>query len=135
MLLSNLNLIASAPNGVARLRELILTLAVQGKLVPQNPQDEPASELLKRIRVEKDKLIAEGKIKRDKPLSPITDKEKPFELPEGWEWVRLGDVITLEYGAPLPSKERLKGNIPVYGSNGIVGYHVNPLVIKRSFIV
>jgi type I restriction enzyme S subunit len=55
------------------LRELILTLAVQGKLVPQDPADEPASELLKSIRAEKDRLIAEGKIKRDKPLTPIGD--------------------------------------------------------------
>lgn len=108
MLLSNLNLIASAPNGVARLRELILTLAVQGKLVPQNPQDEPASELLKRIRVEKDKLIAEGKIKRDKPLAPITDKEKPFELPEGWEWANFGDVIDIVRGITFPATEKTR---------------------------
>jgi type I restriction enzyme S subunit len=73
MLLSNLNLLATAPGGVARLRELILTLAVQGKLVPQDPRDEPASALLKKIRAEKDRLIAEGKIKRDKPLTEITD--------------------------------------------------------------
>jgi len=66
-LLANLNLLASAPDGVARLRELILTLAVQGKLVPQDPNDEPANELLKKIRAEKNRLIAEGKIKRDKP--------------------------------------------------------------------
>src|SRR5574344_1377877 len=79
-----------APDGVARLRELILTLAVQGKLVPQDTNDEPASVLLERIRAEKDRLIAEGKIKRDKPLPPITDEEKPFDLPQGWEWVRLG---------------------------------------------
>nr|WP_315495939.1 restriction endonuclease subunit S [uncultured Rhodoferax sp.] len=89
MLLSNLNLLATAPGGVARLRELILTLAVQGKLVPQDPSDEPASELLKMIRAEKDRLIAEGKIKRDKLLAEIGDEEKPFELPAGWEWVHL----------------------------------------------
>ncbi len=88
MLLSNLNLLATAPGGVARLRELILTLAVQGKLVAQDPKDEPASELLKKIRAEKDRLIAEGKIKRDKPLAGIAEEEKPFELPVGWEWVQ-----------------------------------------------
>jgi type I restriction enzyme S subunit len=70
---------------VARLRELILTLAVQGKLVAQDAKDEPASELLKKIRVEKDRLIAEGKIKRDKPLVEIAEEEKPFGLPNGWE--------------------------------------------------
>ena len=92
MLLSNMELLATAPGGVAKLRELILTLAVQGKLVPQDPADEPASVLLQKIRAEKDRLIAEGKIKRDKPLAEIAEEEKPFELPQGWEWVRLGDI-------------------------------------------
>ncbi len=95
MLLSNLNLLATSPGGVARLRELILTLAVQGKLVAQDPKDEPASELLKKVRAEKDRLIAEGKIKRDKPLAEIAEKEKPFELPQGWEWVHALDICAL----------------------------------------
>ena len=101
MLLSNLNLLATAPGGVSRLRELILTLAVQGKLVPQDPEDEPASALLKRIRAEKDRLIAEGKIKRDKPLAEVAAEEKPFGLPKGWESVRLPEVTyNLGQGAP-----------------------------------
>lgn len=94
MLLSNMELIATAPGGVAKLRELILTLAVQGKLVPQDPADEPAGVLLQKIRAEKDSLIAEGKIKRDKPLAEIAQEDKPFELPMGWEWVRLGQIAT-----------------------------------------
>ena len=98
MLLSNLNLLATAPGGVARLRELILTLAVQGKLVPQDPADEPASRLLRKIRAEKDRLIAEGKIKKDKPLAAIAEEEKPFELPVGWEWVRLGTLTSISTG-------------------------------------
>ena len=93
MLLSNLDLLATAPGGVARLRELILTLAVQGKLVPQDPADEPAGVLLQKIRAEKDRLIAEGKSKRDKPLAEIAEEEKPFELPTQWEWVRLIDLM------------------------------------------
>ena len=92
MLLSNLNLLATAPNGVARLRELILTLAVQGKLVPQDPKDEPARALLKKIRAEKDRQISAGKIKRDKPLAGIAEDEKPFALPQGWEWSNLATV-------------------------------------------
>jgi type I restriction enzyme S subunit len=96
-LVRHFDLIAQAPGGVARLRELILTLAVQGKLVPQDPSDEPAIELLKKIRTEKDRLIAEGKIKRDKALAEIADEEKPFELPISWEWCRLGAVTT--YGS------------------------------------
>ena len=93
LLLQKFDLLATAPGGVAKLRELILTLAVQGKLVQQDPADEPASELLKRIRAEKDRLIAEGKIKRDKPLAPIGEDEQPFELPKGWEWVRLNALL------------------------------------------
>ena len=113
-LVRHFDLIAQASGGVARLRELILTLAVQGKLVPQDPSDEPASELLKKIRAEKDRLIAEGKIKRDKPLAEIADEEKPFELPEGWEWVRLNSLLQ-KIGAgstPLGGKE-------VYVSTGV----------------
>jgi type I restriction enzyme S subunit len=78
--------------GVKKLRELILELAVRGKLVPQDPNDEPASELLKKIETEKASLLKEGKIKKQKSLSPITDEEKMFELPEGWKWVRLQDI-------------------------------------------
>lgn len=92
LLLKHFDLLALAPDGVSRLRELILTLAVQGKLVPQDPNDEPASVLLQRIRTEKDRLIAEGRIKRDKTLLPIDDDEKLFELPKGWEWVRIPEI-------------------------------------------
>lgn len=89
------NLLATAPDSIKCLRELILSLAVQGKLAPQDTSDEPAIELMRQIRVEKDRLIAEGKIKKDKPLPVIGDDEKPFEVPEGWEWVRLGDSSML----------------------------------------
>ncbi|EOH6067211.1 TPA: restriction endonuclease subunit S [Klebsiella michiganensis] len=80
--------------GIKKLRELILELAVRGKLVPQDPNDEPASELLKRIAAEKSELVKQGKIKKPKPLPKISEEEKPFELPEGWEWVRLGDLTS-----------------------------------------
>lgn len=79
-------------------RKSILQQAVQGKLTERDPADEPASELLKRIRVEKTKLIAEGKIKKEKPLPPITDEEKPFDIPDTWEWVRLGDLVRYQGG-------------------------------------
>ena len=75
------------------LKQTLLQLAVMGKLVPQDPNDEPASELLKRIQSEKAKLVAEGKIKKDKPLPPISNEEKQFELPQRWEWVRLEDLM------------------------------------------
>ena len=80
-----------------QIRQSILQYAVQGKLVEQNPQDEPASELLKRIKAEKEQLIKEGKIKKEKPLPPITQDEIPYDLPQGWEWVRLGNVGLSNY--------------------------------------
>ncbi|HKI55428.1 MAG TPA: restriction endonuclease subunit S [Anaerolineales bacterium] len=81
-------------HGIQKLRELILELAVRGKLVPQEPNDEPANELLKRIATEKNRLIKEGKIKKQKSLPPIGEDEKPFELRRGWEWARLGNVTS-----------------------------------------
>jgi len=109
MLLSNLNLLATAPGGVARLRELILTLAVQGKLVAQNPGDEPACVLLKKIRAEKDRLIAAGKIKRDKPLAEIAEEEKPFGLPVGWAWTRLQQCCDVRDGTHDTPKYQAAG--------------------------
>ena len=77
------------------LKKSILQYAMQGKLVPQDPNDEPASELLKRIKTEKEQLIKDGKIKKEKPLPPITQDEIPYDLPPGWEWVRLGNICSL----------------------------------------
>ncbi|NRO25874.1 hypothetical protein IMAU30028_00373 [Lactobacillus helveticus] len=69
---------------------------MRGKLVPQDPNDEPASVLLEKIKAEKAELIKEKKIKKTKPLPPITDDEKPFDIPDSWEWVRLGDILKPE---------------------------------------
>lgn len=126
-LVRHFDLIAQAPGGVARLRELILMLAVQGKLVPQDPSDEPASELLKKIRAEKERLIAEGKIKRDKPLAEIANEEKPFELPQGWEWVRLPDIyfsISPSANKLLSSAVKPEGQYPVVdqGQKHVTGF-------------
>ena len=82
-----------SPDGIKKLREMILSLAMQGKLVPQDPADQPASELLKEIEAEKRRLVKEGKIKKQEPLPPIKPEEVPYEVPAGWEWVRLGDAI------------------------------------------
>jgi type I restriction enzyme S subunit len=78
--------------GVKKLRELILELAVRGKLVSQDSSDEPASELLKRIAAEKVKLLKEGKLKSDKALPPIGDEPKRFQIPKGWSWARVHDT-------------------------------------------
>ncbi|TCT62904.1 restriction endonuclease subunit S [Vibrio crassostreae] len=77
---------------IEQLKQTILQLAVMGKLVPQDPADEPAAKLLERIAEEKAQLIKDKKIKKQKALPPIADDEKPFELPNGWEWCRVQDV-------------------------------------------
>ena len=87
-----------APDGIKKLRELILTLAMQGKLVPQDPNDQPASELLKEIENEKQQLIKDGKIKKSKSLPLINDNEKLFAIPNNWKWVRFNDVLDVRDG-------------------------------------
>ena len=95
--------------GIKKLRELILQLAVMGKLVPQDPSDEPASVLLDKIAAEKQKLVKEGKIKKKKPLPPISDDEKPFDLPVGWLWERVGNIsANIHYGYTASADNNLK---------------------------
>ncbi|EPW4407560.1 restriction endonuclease subunit S [Vibrio parahaemolyticus] len=99
---------------IDQLKQTILQLAVMGKLVPQDPSDEPAAELLKRIAEEKAQLVKEKKIKKQKALPPISGDEKPFELPSSWEWCRLGQ-IGYDLGGGTPSKSNSKywdGEIP-----------------------
>lgn len=95
-------------------RNQVLQEAIQGRLVGQNPEDEPASILLAKIKKEKEKLIKEKKIRKEKPLPEITEEEKAFEIPKGWEWVRLGDVGDWGSGAtPLRSN-------PFYWKDGTI---------------
>ena len=136
--LSNLNI--SFPD---LLKKSILQEAVQGKLVPQDPNDEPASVLLERIRAEKQKLIAEGKIKKDKHESIIfrrdnshyekldgvercIDDELPFGIPENWCWCKIGNLFTLQAGKNIHAAEinetPFNRSYPCYGGNGIRGY-------------
>ncbi|MCW5597946.1 MAG: restriction endonuclease subunit S [Nitrosomonas sp.] len=91
---------------VAELRKAILQLAVMGRLVPQDPNDPPARELLNEIEAEKQRLVKAGKIKKPKPLPPIKLEEVPYELPEGWAWVRLGELGITQTGTTPPSKDR-----------------------------
>ena len=134
------------------LKKSILQEAVQGKLVPQDPDDEPASVLLERIRAEKQALIKAGKIKKDKHESAIITRDKipyeiidgkerciadevPFEIPDSWCWCRLGSIIQIESGKGLTSKQMIEGSIPVYGGNGITGYHNASLVHKETVVI
>lgn len=122
--------------GIKKLRELILQLAVRGLLVPQDPNDEPASELLKKIATEKSRLIKEGKIKKSKKLPPISEEEKIFRLPLGWEWARVGSIYEFEYGDNLPQAKRSEtGEFLVYGSNGVVGTHYSYSVSSPCIII
>jgi type I restriction enzyme S subunit len=95
--------IADAPDAVARLRRFILDLAVRGKLVPQDPHDEPASELLKRIEAEKVRLVKAGELREPRSAIRIEREELPFSAPESWRWVRLIDIATPTYGFAFPS--------------------------------
>lgn len=88
----NFELLADAPNNVQKLRELILQLAVQGKLVAQDQNDEPASVLLEKIKAEKEWLIKEKEIRKSQPLPPIAPVEVSYNLPESWQWTRLGVI-------------------------------------------
>ena len=104
------------------LKSKVLDLAMRGKLVKQDPNDEPASELLKKIKAEKAKLIKERKIKKSKPLPPITDEEKPFDIPDSWEWVRLGNIVSYQNGYAYKSSElvKIRKGLPVIKSQNIM---------------
>jgi type I restriction enzyme, S subunit len=98
---------------IDRLKETILQLAVMGRLVEQNKNDEPASALLKRIDAEKAQQVKDGKIKKPAKLPPISDDEQPFQLPEGWEWCRIGQIsLSCDYGTSVKSSAEGEG-IPV----------------------
>ena len=87
------------------LRQAVLQAAIQGKLTKQLPEDGNAKDLLEQIKAEKAKLIKEGKLKKEKPLPEITEDEKPFDIPENWEWVRLGEIILFLGGYAYKSEK------------------------------
>ncbi len=99
--------------GISKLRELILELAVRGKLVPQDANDETAFELLERVSAEKDWLVKEGEIKEQKTLAKIGEDEKLFELPQGWAWVRLGDLLDRISNGYSGKQNKTKNSYPI----------------------
>ena len=117
-----------------KLRQSILQDAISGKLTQQwrkkNPDVEPASELLKRIKAEKDRLVKEKKIKKQKPLPPITEDEIPFELPKGWAWCRLGDVClnmsTGPFGSMLHKSDYVGDGIPLVNPINLINNKIYP---------
>ena len=117
-----------------KLRQKILDLAIHGKLVPQDPNDEPASVLLERIKAEKERLIKEGKIKRSKKSVKSSDTPHygnlPFEVPDNWVWTTLGEIFNLQAGKNITAKDISTKQdrihcYPCYGGNGLRGYVSN----------
>jgi len=111
------DLLFQAPEHIAPLRQSILELAVRGKLTRREAGDESANKLLKRIKDEKAKLVEEGKLRNEKPAPPIKEVEEPFELPDGWEWVRLKEITiylqTGPFGSNLHKSDYVSDGIPV----------------------
>jgi type I restriction enzyme S subunit len=121
----------AAPDGIQKLRELILKLAMQGKLVPQDPYDSPASELIRTIEAEKKRLVKERKIKAPKTLPEVTASDEPYSLPHGWQWVRLGAMGNIFNGNSINASEKESKYAGVEGLPYIatkdVGYGFEPL--------
>ena len=116
-LLAHYEKISDAPDAIPRLRRFILNLAVRGKLVMQNPNDEPASELLKRIAAEKARLVKAGKIRKESVLPLVATYEALFSVPNVWEWTRVGSTAYVEMGQSPPSEHynRTGHGIPLVG--------------------
>ena len=112
LLLTHFDRIADAPDAVPRLRRFVLDLAVRGRLVPQEPDDEPASELVKRIAAEKARLVKAGGIRKGNLLPAIAIDEAPFKIPAEWCWVKFGDITAFSAGRTPPRNE------PAYWNTG-----------------
>lgn len=111
---------------IGKYKEALLAKAFRGELEPQDPSDEPASQLLERIRTEREQDDAGKKRKKKTEFAPITDDEKPFDIPDSWEWVRFGEITNNLDGkrVPIKSSDRKKrsGLYPYYGASGIIDY-------------
>ena len=136
------------------LRNSILQEAIQGKLVPQIAEEGTAKDLLEQIKAEKQKLVKEGKLKKSalndsvifrgddnryyekigKKCLDITEK-LPFDLPNNWIWCRLGNLVSITSGENLTSKQMHNGKIPVYGGNGITGYHSKANIFEETIVI
>jgi type I restriction enzyme S subunit len=111
--LGHLPRLATRPEHIQQLRQTILNLAVRGKLVPQNPNDEPACELLKYIQDEKERFVKEGRIRKEKPLPEVAEEDAPFSIPISWSWARIGTCSLLtEYGTSVKS-DHIDNGVPV----------------------
>jgi len=124
---------------LAKLKQAILQEAIAGKLTADwraaHPDVEPASQLLHRLQAERARLIATKKLRPEKPLPKITPAEIPFEIPQGWEWCRLGNIINFSSGDGLTAAQMAGGDVPVFGGNGINGYHDKANIKVETVVV
>ena len=136
LVFNNFDKIVKTKEDIKDIRNLILSLAIKGKLVPQNENDEPAGELLKRIQAEKERLIKEKIIKKEKPLPEITEDEIPFDIPKNWEWVRLGEIGQIVGGGtPKTNEEKYWGDeIPWITPADLNNYSKKFISYGRRFI-
>src|SRR5690606_6701075 len=104
MLLEKFETLIDTPEAVEELRKLILDAAMRGKLVPQDPNDEPASVLLKKIKQQKEQMIKEKRVRREKSFPPIQENEIHYQIPKSWEWVRLKDIY-YKHGQKTPDSQ------------------------------
>ena len=129
-LLAHFDRMADAPHAISRLRSFVLDLAVRGKLIKQDLADEPASAMLKRVAVEKSEGVKQKKYLAEPHVNELWD------IPSNWCRPRVGEVLDFRYGKTLKASDRtVDGPVPVFGSNGIVGYTTEPLTVRPSVIV
>ena len=116
------------------MQKSVLQLAIQGRLVPQRPEEGTAEDLFRQIQSEKEQIKRERNIKW-KVLPELKEDELPYDIPETWRWVRLGDIISIESGKGLTAAQMIPGNIPVYGGNGITGYHNASMLHEETVVI
>ncbi len=116
------------------MQKSVLQLAIQGKLVPQRPEEGTGEDLFRQIQAEKEQIKRERNIKW-KVLPELKEDELPYDIPETWRWVRLGDIISIESGKGLTAAQMIPGNIPVYGGNGITGYHNASMLHEETVVI
>lgn len=116
------------------MKKSILQYAIQGKLVEQRPEEGTGEELYRQMH-EEIKILEKEKVFKTKDSSAITEDEKPFDIPDSWKWVRLGEILNIESGKGLTAKQMRQGDIPVFGGNGITGYHDEALIEKETVVI